>query len=156
MVSPETIKRWLSAIRKFLIIKNGKGYYRTIWANTTRNAYLVKNGPDVGQNRPIRPAKNDFRVGQKCATTKNNTITENNKRTIASPAASARLWAGFGDLIARIEDVVAEGCERFKFKRTFDRAKQQWQPLRKRSFEQRKSLRTWQPCGRSNSLIPDP
>jgi hypothetical protein len=138
MVAPRSIKRWLSSIRKFLIIKNGKGYYRTIWANTTHNAYMVKNGPDVGQNWHSDQAKNAFRVGQKCPTTNNNTITENNKRTIASPAPLPACGQASATLIARKEDVAAE-IERFKFKRTFDRAKQQWQPLSEEKLQQRKS-----------------
>lgn len=84
MVHPRSIKRWLAAIRKFLIIKNGKGYYRTIWAKTDRNSYWDKNGPDVGQNWYFNRDKNGLRVGRKCPTTINNT----SKETIASPSPS--------------------------------------------------------------------
>jgi len=34
MVSQRTIERWLSVIKKFIYVYNGKGYYRTIWAKS--------------------------------------------------------------------------------------------------------------------------
>jgi len=73
MVSQRTIERWLAAIKQFVFVRNGKGDYRTIWA---------KSHPQVAS------AKNGVRVRQNCRTTINNTITENNKRTIASPSPS--------------------------------------------------------------------
>lgn len=32
MVSPNTISRWIAHVRKYLYVKNPKGYYRTMWA----------------------------------------------------------------------------------------------------------------------------
>jgi hypothetical protein len=36
IVSPSTIRRWLSQIQQFTHVKNPKGYYHTIWAKSLR------------------------------------------------------------------------------------------------------------------------
>jgi len=86
MTSERSIRRWLVAIKAFLLVKNPKGYYRTVWARShpevtspghaewdnTDKPYplpLAKNGRHVGQKRSSESAKNGFRYGQICPST---------------------------------------------------------------------------------------
>jgi len=96
MVCPRTIERWLAAIRKFIIVRNGKGYYRTIWAKSHPDFKYDKNVGVVRQNCRCDSDKIVVRLRQNCRTTNNNTITENKKRTIASPSPLPP-QGGFGD-----------------------------------------------------------
>jgi hypothetical protein len=116
MVSSCTIKRWLKKLSKYLYFKNPKGYYRTIWAKF----HWVNIDLVPGQNVPSDRVKSALRLGQKCATTINNTITENYKRTTASPSpapckgASATLpWRG-PSLLGHRSRQSAEQIGRFK------------------------------------------
>jgi len=124
MVSQRTIERWLAAIRKFIYAHNGKGYYRTIWAKSHPDFNYDKNVRDVRQNWRSDSDKFGVRVRQDCHTTNNNTITENNKRTIASPSPRYRMQTA----AAEIE----------KFKEKFSRASR-LKPLTPQQFQQRRT-----------------
>jgi len=131
MTSPPTITRWLRRIRAYTYIRNGKGYYRTIWAKE-----VFKNEQGPAQNGISDLIKSDRRVGQIRSTTINNTITENNERTIVSPTPTP---AG-GQASATLEHrrgVSAEGLE--KFKAHFGRAAVSWTPLSQEQFEKRRA-----------------
>jgi hypothetical protein len=132
MVSPTTIRRWLSRIRKYIYIKNPKGYYRTIWAKS----YLCKNEQERVQNCASELVKSAHRPAQKCATTNNNTITENKRRTIASPSplppkgAPATLIERRKDLTAKVEQL----------KKAFGGTGQKkWQPMTQQQFANRRA-----------------
>ena len=86
MVSPCTIPRWLRAIKKYIIVRNCKGYYRTIWAKAHPDGKHDKIGMDVRQKRDSNYDKNGVRPGANYHPTISNTVTENNKRTMASPS----------------------------------------------------------------------
>jgi hypothetical protein len=88
MTNTRTIRRWISRIRNFIYVRNPKGYYRTLWAKSHPEVktYVDKAGQVPGQKAPLDMDKKGHRVGRNCPTTINNTITENNKRTIASPS----------------------------------------------------------------------
>jgi hypothetical protein len=88
MTDTRTVRRWINDIRNLIYVKNPKGYYRTFWAKSHPEvkSYMDKTGQLPGQKAPPDPDKNGHRVGRKCPTTNNTTITENNKRTIASPS----------------------------------------------------------------------
>jgi hypothetical protein len=128
MVSPSTIRRWLSRIQKFTHVKNPKGYYHTIWV------------------KPLR--KNEQGPAQNCAPTNNNTITDTSKETIASPlpplskGAPATLEYHKQQAIKQIE----------RFKRTFGRAKQSYKPMTPKEFQSRRAeLLAQLSCGSSGS-----
>ena len=86
IVSPCTIPRWLRAIRKYIIGRNPKGYYRTIWAKSHPDVKDDKIGMDVRQKRDSHDDENGVRPGANYHPTINNTVTENNKRTMTSPS----------------------------------------------------------------------
>jgi len=130
MVSVPMIRRWLKAIRGYIYIKNPKGYYRTIWAKE-----VLKNeqGPAQKCSSDLRKSVN--RLAHGCATTINNTITENNERTIASPTPLPA-----GQASATLQNrgqVAAEGLE--KFKALFGRVAVSWTPLTQEQFEKRRA-----------------
>lgn len=134
MVSPRTIERWLAAIREFIFVKNSKGYYRTIWA---------KSHPDFNRDRTVRdlrqdcrsdPDKNGVRVRQNCPTTINNTITENNKRTTASPSPLPACGQAPATLRYRKADAAEQSA---KFKARFGRTTD-WKPLTPEEFQRRR------------------
>lgn len=85
MVSPCTIPRWLRAIRKYTIVRNPKGYYRTVWGKSHPDVEHDKTSMDGRQKRYSNDDKNRIRPGADCHPTVNNTIRENNKRTMTSP-----------------------------------------------------------------------
>ncbi len=61
MTSPATIRRWLRRIRAYTYIRNGKGYYRTIWAKE-----VLKNDQGPVQNRDSDMLKSEHGHAQKC------------------------------------------------------------------------------------------
>jgi hypothetical protein len=130
VVSVPMIRRWLQAIKTYIYIKNPKGYYRTIWA---KELLKGEQGPAQKCSSDLRKSVN--RLAHGCATTINNTIKENNERTIASPTplpvgqASATL--------AHRSQVAAEGLE--KFKAHFGRAAVSWTPLTQEQFANRRA-----------------
>ena len=130
MVSAVTIRRWLARIRPYTYVRNPKGYYRTIWSKSA-----LKNEQGPAQNCAIDLVKSAHRPAQKCATTNNNTITENNNKTIASPSplpasgqASATLEARRQQAAAAIENFRANFGRLPKIK-----------PLTPQQFEQRRA-----------------
>jgi len=130
MVSVPTISRWIGRIRPYTYVKNPKGYYRTIWAKK-----LLKNEQAPAQNCGSDLIESERRVDQIRSTTNNNTITENNKRTIASPTPTP---AG-GQALATLEHrrtVAAEQMEKFKVR--FGRPTS-WTPLAPEQFQQRRA-----------------
>jgi hypothetical protein len=130
MNSPATIRRWLGRIKTYTYIKNPKGYYRTIWAKE-----VLKNEQDPAQNRASDLVKSAHRPAQKCAPTINNTITENNERTIASPSP----LPAAGQASATLEHrrcATAEQIEKFKARVGRPTA---WTPLTQEQFEKRRA-----------------
>jgi hypothetical protein len=114
MVSVPMVRRWLQAIRAYIHVKNPKGYYRTIWAKE-----VLKNEQGPAQKCSSDLCKSMNRLARGCATTINNTIKENNERTIASPAP---LPAG-GQASATLQHRRAPTAEQIeKFKARFGRA----------------------------------
>ena len=131
MVSVPMIRRWLQAIRGYIYIKNPKGYYRTIW---TTEVLKNEQGPAQKSRSDLRKSEN--RLAQGCATTINNTIKENNERTIASPTPQPAGGQASATLQYR-RQVSLEQIE--KFKALFGRAKVSWTPLSPQQFEQRRA-----------------
>jgi hypothetical protein len=88
MTNTRTIRRWISRIRNFIHVRNPKGYYRTLWAKSHSEVrtYVDKTGQVPGHKARLYMDKNSHRAGRNCPATINNTITENNRRTIASPS----------------------------------------------------------------------
>jgi hypothetical protein len=130
MVSAPTIRRWLGRIRPYTCVKNPKGYYRTIWAKG-----VLKNEHGPAQNGTPDLVKSEHRVDQNRSTTINNTITENNERTIASPT----LLSAFGRTSATLEhrrQVAAEQIEKFKARLGRPAA---WTPLTPEQFGRRRA-----------------
>jgi len=119
MVTPRTIERWLSAIKNFILVWSAKGYYRTMWAKSHPQVNPDKNVGDVRQNWRCESDKNGVRVRQNCRTTINNTITENNKRTIASPLPLPAFGQAPATLAYRMQTAT---CEVERFKARFGRA----------------------------------
>lgn len=113
MTSPRTIQRRLTAIKNYIIVRNGKGYYRTIWAKSHPQLGHDRIDVDVRQNRQSGCDKNGIGLRQKCRTTNNNTITENNKRTIASPTPTPAGGQASATLRHR-RQAAAEQTEKFK------------------------------------------
>lgn len=126
MVSPATIRRWLSRIKIFCYVKSPKGYYRTIWIKSLFDAKLLKNEQDPARNHASDLVKSAHRPAQKCATTINNTITENYNRTIASPPPLSGLGRTPATLKYRNE-VAKAGAKEFLAK--FGGYKPRWEPL---------------------------
>jgi len=137
MVSTDTVSRWIAKIRTFIYLKNAKGYYCTIWAKShPQVVHLGKNAEGPRQDWSFDLGKSAFGLRQRCRNTNNNTITENNKRTIASPAPLALLKAGtLATLIYRKQNAAAE-IENFKEK--FGQATR-LKPLTPQQFEQRRT-----------------
>jgi hypothetical protein len=139
MTNTRTVSRWINKIRNFIYVKNPKGYYRTLWAKSHPQvrAYLDETGQLPGQKASADMDKNGHRVGRNCPTTITNTITENNKRTIASPSP----LPAAGRAPATLQQRKADALETFeRFRALFGRAKQ-WTPL---SAEECKRRRTEQ------------
>lgn len=144
MVSPATISRWLTKIKKYLYVKNPKGYYRTLWvkshpavAQTVKQGYksprnfspnLIKNDKHLDQKCVTDLIKTAIRLNQNCVTTINNTITETIKGTTAvhskQPAtppplpvngqASALLGPGGSRILVGRDQQSKETIEKFK------------------------------------------
>ncbi len=108
MVSVPMVRRWLGAIKAYIRIKNAKGYYRTIWAKE-----VLENEQRPAQKGTSDLRKSVNRLARPCATTNNNTITENNKRTIASPSPLPAAGQASATLQHR-RAVTAEQMEKFK------------------------------------------
>jgi len=132
MVSPSTIRRWLSRIQKFTHVKNPKGYYRTIWAKSLR---INEQGP--AQNCASDLVKSANRPARNCAPTNNHTITETNKETIASPTPLPHKGAP-----ATLEYRKQQAIEQIeRFKRTFGRPKQSsYKPMTPEELQRRKDM----------------
>lgn len=135
LVCPRTIERWLSAIRKFIIVRNSKGYYRTIWAKSHPDIKYDRNVGVVRQNCRCDSDKIVVRPRQNCRTTNNNTITENKERTIASPSPLPSCGQASATLAYRMRSN-SEQIE--KFKRNFGRA-DKIVKLTPQQFEQRRA-----------------
>ena len=129
MVSKATIRRWLSRIRQYIQIKNPKGYYRTIWVTSA-----LKNEQGHAQNCGSEVLKSVHRVAQRCAPTNNNTITENNRRTIASPSPLPACGQAPATLQYRRQQ---DAADLGKFEKYFGRAPRQAK-LTPQQFEQRR------------------
>ena len=108
MTSPCTVSRWVANIRKFILIRNPKGYYRTLWAKSHPDVPQVVPPTNKGKKihkqegkHPVHCSKNaehptqkcasEFSksaigLTQKCATTNNITIKETIRDTTATPS----------------------------------------------------------------------
>jgi len=137
MTNTRTIRRWINKISNFIYLKNPKGYYRTLWAKSHPQvkAYVDKTGRVPGRKASADMDKNGHRLGRKCPTTINNTITENYKRTIASPSPLPAGGQAPATLLYR-RDAATEQIERFKAR--FGRAAG-FTPLSPQQFERRKA-----------------
>jgi len=143
MVSADTISRWIAKIKPFIYLKNSKGYYRTLWAKSHPD--VIESGKDAEgprQNGSFDLAKSAIRLRQNCRTTNNHTITEDYKRTMASPSplpacgqAPATCPPSAATLQYRRQ---AAAAEIEKFKKYFGRA-DRLKPLTPQQFEQRKA-----------------
>ncbi len=147
MTKERTVSRWINTIRKYIHIKNPKGYYRTMWSKSHPSVkeHMDKIGQDDGQKVSADMARSGNRHGQKCPTTNNNTITENYKRTTArlsSPksASPSPLPAG-GQSPSTLIERNKETQQRIEqFKRNFSRGKtSQLQPMTEEQFENRRA-----------------
>ena len=85
MVCPRTIERWLTAMREFIFVRNGKGYYRTIWAKSQPDSKRGRNVGNLRQDCRSSPDRNGIQIQENFRTTINNAITETNTGTTASP-----------------------------------------------------------------------
>jgi hypothetical protein len=130
MVSPSTIRRWLSRIQKFTHVKNPKGYYRTIWAKS-----LCKNEHGPAQNCASDLVKSANRPARNCAPTNNNTITETSKETIASPAPPPT--KGVPATLEYRRQQSREEIEQFKAR--FGRTSSSYKPMSPAEFERRRA-----------------
>lgn len=86
MVSPCTISRWLTEIRPFLYVKNPRGYSRTFWARSHPDGQLRTSAKDPPQQCQKQLRKSAISAKQERVTTRNHTIKEIRKDTIASPS----------------------------------------------------------------------
>jgi len=141
MVCPRTIERWLAAIRKFIFVRNGKGRYRTIWAKSHPDFKCDGNVGDVRRDCRSDPDKNGIQVRQNHRTTINNTITETNKDTIASPSplpARGQAPATCQPKAAMLQHRMQTAAEQIeKFKANFGRPKK-YVTLTPEQFQQRR------------------
>jgi hypothetical protein len=137
MVCEKSISRWLKKIDKFIYVRNPKGYYRTIWTKSHLDKMSIdldKNVQGVGQNRSSDLDKSGIRLGTKFPTTNNNTITENYKRTTASPSPPSPKGAPATLQYRRQQSI--EQIEKFKSRfGTTHRT----QPLSLQEFERRRA-----------------
>ena len=141
MTSPSSISRSIAALKKagLIAIRAPKGWHRTIWAMshpevpTTPPLHLRKPAQDVRQIGTSELVKSAFRVTQKCATTNNNTITENYEDTTATPAP---LPAG-GQAPALLADRRQQTLERIAaFAKALGRTR--YEAMTPKQFEQRR------------------
>jgi len=136
MTSPATIRRWLGRIKKYLYVKNPKGYYRTLWVKF--------------EHLPAQKCQSDLlksanRLAQKCATTNNNTIKENYKRTPApvfrqedaGATPSPPLHKGAPALLVE-RDKEADAAIKH-FIQNFGKEKKVFQPMTEEEFHRRKA-----------------
>jgi hypothetical protein len=135
MTSPRAIQRWLAGIKNYIIVRHGKGYYRTIWAKSHPQLSQDRIDVDVRQNRQSNCDKDGIRLRQNCRTTINNTITENNERTIASPTPLPAAGQASATLEHR-RQVAAEQIEKFKARLGRPAA---WTPLTQEQFGRRRA-----------------
>jgi hypothetical protein len=149
MVSPYTISRWIAHVRKYLYVKNPKGYYRTMWAKAhpevqataercrksggNCTSHLGKSKEHVVQKSGSDFAKSEAGLEQRCVTTNNKTNIETNKETTtplpplpAGGQAAAALTDRKKQSLAEIE----------KFKRSF--GQQAGKPLTEEEFDRRR------------------
>jgi len=95
---------------------------------------MDKNGRVPGQKVYFDMDKNGHRVGQKCPTTNNTTIKENNKRNKATPSplppkgAPALLTERNKQADAQVQN----------FLRNFGKKRKQRQPMPEKEFQRRK------------------
>ena len=136
MVSADTISRWIAKIKPFIYLKNGKGYYRTLWAKTHPDVVeFGKNAEGPWQNCGFDLGKSAIRLRQKCRTTNNNTITENKERTIASPSPLPAYGQASATLAARRQQ---DAANLEKFKKYFGKVDKPVM-LTQQQFEQRRA-----------------
>ena len=149
MVSPDTISRWIAGVRKYIYIKNPKGYYRTMWAKAHPDvqaaaerwrksggnctSHLGKSEEHVVQKSGSDFAKSETGLKQRCVTTNNKTNIETNKETTtplpplpAGGQAAAVLTDRKKQSLAEIE----------KFKKSF--GQQADRPLTEDEFDKRR------------------
>jgi len=131
MTTERTISRCLSRLKPFIYVKKPKGYYRTIWAKSDYD----KNGEHSRQNQQADLDKNGFRLRQKCLTTNNNTIKENNINTTATP--SPPLPKGAPALL--VERDKEAGAAIKHFIQNFGKEKKKVQPMSQEEFDRRKA-----------------
>jgi len=131
MVSKRTIQIWLSAIKKYIFVRNPKGYYRTIWSKSQ----CAKNCADVRKNTYFDCAKNGIRLRKNLRTTNNNTITENYKRTIASPSPAP--FKGASATLQHRREKNAKTIEDFKLRLG---SSNRWKPLSQDEFNRHRQL----------------
>ena len=96
---------------------------------------MLKNEQGPAQKCDSNLVKSAHRPAQKCATTSNNTITENNERTIASPTPQPSAGQASATLAHR-RGVSAEGLK--KFEALFGRAVART-PMTQEQFEKRRA-----------------
>lgn len=150
MVSPRAISRSICAVRKYIYIKNPKGYYRTLFARSHPDVQLMslsrrnsdvkhpktglaKGGEPAGQNRLADHANSGSRPGRNCLTTNINT----NKETIKEPEEPPPPLPAGGQASAVLAERKRQDlAEIEKFKKTFGRPA--WKPLAKKEFESRR------------------
>ncbi|MFQ6034387.1 MAG: hypothetical protein ACE5NM_00880 [Sedimentisphaerales bacterium] len=137
MVSAPTISRWLRRIKRFVYVRHPHGYSRTLWARSHPDVIetvRIKSAQGPNQNCGSDRIKSAILVNQKCVATNNNTITEDNYRTTASPSpppprpASATLDWRRQQAAADLE----------KFKKHFGRVPK-LKPLSPQQFDKRRS-----------------
>lgn len=149
VVSVPMIRRLLGRLKDYIHVANPKGYYRTIWAEE-----VLKNEQGPAQNRgsDLRISANRLAHGR--ATTSNNTIGANNRRTIASPSplpTGGQAPATLNEQ-RRCDIAVIE-----RFKATFGRPDlRERRPLTPEQFEARRAavlagLHSLQPAGTSST-----
>ena len=151
MVNPFTISRWLSSIRKYLMVKNPKGYSRTMWASSHPDVKLASSAHKTDKHNPVRlnkfvkePQQNQqgnlgksaILLQQKPQTTNNKTNRETNRATKAPPSPLPAGGQASAVLAEREKQDLAE-IERFK--KTFGLGpKRKWTPLSEEQFERRR------------------
>ncbi len=150
MVSTRVISRWICAVRKYIYIKNPKGYYRTLFARSHPDVQLMslnrhksgancpasglaKNGEPVSRNCLTDRAKNGSQLSRDCLTTNVNT----NKETMKEPKEPPPPLPAGGQASAVLAERKRQRlAEIGKFKKTFGRPG--WMPMTKNEFDKRR------------------
>ncbi|UCG56808.1 MAG: hypothetical protein JSU70_18320 [Phycisphaerales bacterium] len=132
MVSVPMIRLWLGRLKDYTHVANPRGYYCTIWAGE-----VLRNAQGPAQERGADLHKSVDPLAHGRAATNTNTITENNRRTIASPPP---LPAG-GQARATLKDRTRKDIAVIEhFKATFGRPKvRDYRLLTLEQFESRRA-----------------